>query len=321
MRNFAKIMPILKKDSQMQRVAVLLFDGFSNHCLANAIEPLRGANKLSGRDLYHWDFVSLDGQVVTSSSGLPVMPCSSLSRHGGGDFLFLMPSYGVFEQDDSLCRRGLRAARGRFKTLVGMDMGSWLLASAGLLDGHSATIHWDEITRFMETFPDLTVVPDPVVAGDSVMTCGGAMTAFDLVLDLIESHHGAMLALETRSLFSIADQRPGTPHSDPDISRSKHWDMFAVMRANVETPLKMSDLAKLLKMTQRDLEKICQARYKTTPRSLYKRARLWEARRLLSHGRYSVLEVSQRCGYADPSAMARAYKAEFGHAPSATCPN
>lgn len=153
------------------------------------------------------------------------------------------------------------------------------------------------------------------------MTCGGAMTAFDLVLDLVEARHGAMLALETRSLFSIADQRPGSSRMGQQGAGGMKQDIFGLMRAHIETPLKMSELADRLKMTQRDLEKQCQARFKTTPRSLYKRARLWEARRLLTHGRYSVLEVSQRCGYADPSAMARAYKAEFGHAPSATCPN
>ena len=32
-------------------VGVLLFPAFSNHCLANAVEPLRGANMLSRRAL------------------------------------------------------------------------------------------------------------------------------------------------------------------------------------------------------------------------------------------------------------------------------
>jgi hypothetical protein len=91
-------------------VGVLLFDRFSNHCLANAIEPLRAANTFAGRTLYRWSFLSLDGAQVTSSSGLPVQPETTLARHPGGDYLFLMPSYGFRDQAGPATARALRSA-------------------------------------------------------------------------------------------------------------------------------------------------------------------------------------------------------------------
>lgn len=51
-------------------VCVLLFPRFSNHCLANAIEPFRATNVLLTREAYRWRFVTLDGEAVVSSSGL-----------------------------------------------------------------------------------------------------------------------------------------------------------------------------------------------------------------------------------------------------------
>ena len=77
-----------------REIAILLFDRFSNHCLANAVEPFRAANMLSRKELYRWQFVTWDGRDVVSSSGLPVTPGARLADHPGGDYLFLLPSYG-----------------------------------------------------------------------------------------------------------------------------------------------------------------------------------------------------------------------------------
>ena len=43
--------------SETEEVAVLLFPRFSNHCLANAVEPLRAANEFLMREAYRWSVV------------------------------------------------------------------------------------------------------------------------------------------------------------------------------------------------------------------------------------------------------------------------
>ena len=160
-----------------RQLAVLLFPSFSNHCLANTIEPFRAANNIARRTLYEWRHFTIDGGSVTSSSGLPV-ETESLSRiMPGGDLLFVMPSYGFLDHATARMSRSLRAARGRFPVLVGMDTGAWLLAAAGLLDGRRATIHWDEARGFAEAFPEVEVVEDRFVLEADLATCGGASTA------------------------------------------------------------------------------------------------------------------------------------------------
>ena len=217
-------MHIWKSSSTCRTVGVLLFDSFSNFCLANAVEPLRAANTLARKQLYRWQFLSIDGTVVTSSSGLPVQPEMPLGRHPGGDLLFVMPSYGFATHCTPACSKALRAASIRFRTLAAMDSGSWLLASAGLLAGRRATIHWDELELFAERFPDVEVLEDPTVADGNILSCGGASTAFELVLGLIEQHHGPMLRIEVASMFMAAGRspRPGpdfaeAPAGRPDI--------------------------------------------------------------------------------------------------------
>ena len=145
-------MPIWKKsDGQTVRIGVLLFDQFSNHCLANAVEPLRAANDLSGEVLFEWEFLSLAGSSIISSSGLEISTRGRLYQHSG-DMLFVIPSYEFRSHSDALSRVSLRMAAQRYTALVGFDTGAWLMAAAELLEGCRATIHWEELEAFAEAF-------------------------------------------------------------------------------------------------------------------------------------------------------------------------
>ena len=54
-----------------------------------------------------------------------------------------------------------------------------------------------------------------------------------------------------------------------------------------------------------------------TPATVYRRLRLIEARKLLLETDISVAEVAMRTGYEDPSALTRAFRAEFSTTPRA----
>ena len=103
-----------------QRFNVLLFDGFSNHCLANMVEPLRAANTLSRQPLYAWRVQSLDGQPVQSSSGLRVTPDAALGQEAG-DVLVVMPSYGFLRLDTPQVMRVVKSAARHHRKLAGLD--------------------------------------------------------------------------------------------------------------------------------------------------------------------------------------------------------
>ena len=53
-----------------QTVAFLIVPQFSMLAFVSAVEPLRVANRLAGRELYRWVVVSRDGKSVTASNGM-----------------------------------------------------------------------------------------------------------------------------------------------------------------------------------------------------------------------------------------------------------
>ncbi|WP_208992752.1 GlxA family transcriptional regulator [Roseibium album] len=299
----------------VRSLGVLLFENFSNHCLANAIEPFRAANAIARQTLYEWRHFSQDGGTVTSSSGLPVETVSLSDVAPRGNYLFVMPSYGYSELADPKMCKTLRAARNRFSTLVGMDTGAWLFAKAGLLDGRKATIHWDEFNTFMESFPDIEAVEDRYVIEDDLATCGGASTAFELTLELIRREHSSMFALEIAALFMHGDKLelydPLRRWSTDALVRRA----TALMRRKLETPLPIPELARQLRSDQRTLEQHFQRKMNMTPSTVYRGIRLREARRLVELTTLSIAEISERCGYRNTSAMIRAFRQEFGDPP------
>lgn len=294
-----------KATAKTTRVRVLLFDGFSNLCLANCVEPMRAANMLSGKPLYDWQVLSMTGEQVTSSSGLQIAPNGALTGVGG-QMLLVMPSYGFREHSGWAVQAGLRAAATRFETIAGLDTGAWLMAEAGLLHGRVATIHWEELTSFAERFPDIEVHRERFVLDRERITCSGALAAFDLMHHLIGETHGQALALEVAQLLMSHTQ--GRAHGPKESDKA-----VAVMEANLENPLPIAEIALRSGQTQKSLEKRMREIYGASPRTIYRRLRLNLARKLVrEEAALSVSEIALRCGYENPSALTRAFRAEFG---------
>lgn len=302
-----------KNSAAPQHVGVLLFNGFSNHCLANTVEPLRAANMLSGETLYEWRFLTHDGQNAQSSSGLQVAPHQKLSE-ASGNMLVVMPSYGFKSFLGWPIQSALRSASRRFPVIAGLDTGSWLLAEAGLLEGHRATIHWEELTAFSERFPEVETVRERFVIDGRRITCSGAMAAFDLVLHLIAQDHGHALALEVSQLFMTRDSARSHSGGVGGASRVVNRAL-AVMQEHLEDPLTIREIARRSGRTQKSLESRMQADLGATPQKVYRRLRLNHARKLVSETDMAIGEIALRVGYQTPAALTRAFKAEFHATP------
>lgn len=306
-------MPIwTKPPSDTQEVTFLLFPQFSNLCLANAVEPLRAANDLLMRDIYRWSFVTLDGEAVASSSGLPILPSARLVDHPGGDLLFVVSSYDVRGHAHADTRQALTSAARRFHTVAGLDTGAWLMADAGLLEDRRATIHPAESVAFSEAFGTIDVATDRVIFDGSRITCGGAMATFACVLEVIRRTHGEALRLDVSQLFleqseTLAPNRDATGLIDQALG---------LMRETVESPLPLPKLARQLGVSGRTLSRAFHTAVGAAPGTVYRRLRLANVRDLAETGRYPISEIALRCGYGDASAMTRAFVREFGKPPS-----
>lgn len=318
-----------------RRIGFLLLPGFSNLCLANAVEPLRAANELSGWPCYRHRLVSLDGASVSSSSGIEVKVDGALDDalegafEGAGrlDAFFVISSYDYRDFATPALKAALHRMAGRSTWLGGLDTGPWLLASAALLDGRRATIHWQEQARLREDFPEVEVTGDRYVVDRGRITAGGATTVLDLMLSLLRRDVGEVLALDVMRLFVYDEERPaegqqrGLLHAPFAARAPIVAAAIAAMEQRVETPAPLPEIAAAAGCSQRKLERAFDRALGVTPRRYYDYLRLSAARRMLLDDGRTVAQAAEATGFGSASSFARAYRRLFGQSPRQVKPS
>ena len=121
--------------------------------------------------------------------------------------------------------RAIREANQRARRLCSVCTGSFLLAAAGLLDGLSATTHWECAPDFARRFPEVRTRADRIyVRHGRVWTSAGVSAGIDLALALIAEDLGEEIAKQTARAMVVYYRRPGgqsqfstlLEHSSPD---------------------------------------------------------------------------------------------------------
>ena len=295
---------------------------FSMIAFTNAVEPLRMANYLAGRELYRWSVYSLDGGPVPASNGLALAPTGRLDEKALPDVLFVCAGVDVSRAVDDGVLRLLRRLAQRRIPLGGLCTGAYALAKAGLLDGYRCSIHWENLWALRETFPRVVFMPELFTTDRDRYTCTGGIAPLDLVLHLITPRVGRTLAAGISEEFIVARIRDSKDRQHiplatrlggghPSIAQAAQ-----LMEANVEEPLSLEELAQLADVSQRQLQRLFRRILGITPAQYYTTVRLRHARELLLQTAMPVMDVTVACGFHSPCHFSRAYRAQFGHPPS-----
>ena len=299
-------------------ISFFLVRDFPLMCFTSAVEPLRSANRLSGRALYAWDIISRDGEAVESSSGIQVLPHRAIGDAENLETLFAIAGLAAETYADKQVFGWLRKLGRQGCRLGAISTGSYILAHAGLLDGYRCTIHWENLAGFQEEFPKLDVTPELFEVDRKRMTCSGGIAALDLMLSLIGRDHGRELATAVAEQFiheRIRDQHDTQRmalRNRLGISHPKLLKVIALMEENLEEPLSRAQLARQARLSTRQLERLFRKYLSRTPTRYYLELRLHKARRLLRQTAMSVLDVALACGFVSASHFSKCYR-EFFH--------
>ena len=304
-----------KSPFETLKIDVLLFDGFSNHCLANTLEPFRAANSITGQARYEWRLLSLAGGLVRSSSGMLVQTEMATATKPPCDYLMVTASYGHLALCSSQVLSALRSLCANAKCLVGLDTGAWLLAAAGQLNDRPATIHGHLFESFSETFTQVDARQERFVIDGNRITCGGAMASFDLVLTLIGKHCGEIIRLDVAALFLHQSNQPFRTADTKPVRSKLVSRALVLMDENIETPVPIPVIAQHLGCSLKSLQRRFARSLDATPGQVYRHRRLIAARGLAESTNLSIAEIAARCGYENASSMTRAFKTQFGTTP------
>jgi len=296
------------------QVTLLVLDGSNTLSFAAAVDPLRAANRQASEPLYTWRFATPRDAPVALTSGLDI-PAAPIHKVVQTDLLLIVAGFDLEAQSTPALSASIRRIASTGATIAGIDGGPWIMARAGVLDGHKATCHWEDMERFAQEFPQVDLVNTRFQISDARLTSAGAAPAIEMMLHLVRTDHGGALAAKIAATF-IYDL--ATPTSQPQTRRTAlpHNALtaraHAMMEAALDSPLPITMLARRLGVSPRALQAQFKQRLDTTPQAHYLSLRLGEAERLVTQTALPLQDIALATGFASQASFARAFRSVFG---------
>ncbi|WKX73558.1 GlxA family transcriptional regulator [Streptomyces sp. XD-27] len=310
----------------MHRVVVLALEGVYPFELSIPVRIFGTAAGRDGQPLYEVATCSLDGGPVITSADFAITVAHGSEALRTADTLVIPPfTCGPDEQRDWLPGEVAQAlallpADAR---IVSICTASYVLAAAGLLDGRSATTHWNEADHFQQTFPQVQVDANVLfVDNGQVLTAAGVAAGVDLCLHLVRRDHGSEVANRVARLCVVPPWREGgqaqyvdRPVPEPSAATTaatRDWALEQLHR-----PLTLAELAAHARMSVRTFCRRFRDEVGMPPGQWLTRQRVDHARRLLETTDLPVDHIAARAGFGTAASLRRHLATTVGISPAA----
>ncbi|NTF44348.1 GlxA family transcriptional regulator [Rhizobium rhizogenes] len=311
---------------EARTIVIVVPDNAQSLDVSGPFDVFLEANRQApGKANYHIRTLSAQRERTVRAGGISLVTDGTIYDDDSGiDTLLIAgtPDYLQAYQGNELhqwLRRRIPSTRRHGSVCTG----AFFLAAAGLLDGHTATTHWQHAAELADRFPEVNVVPDQIYVEDGPLwTSAGVTAGIDLALKLIEDDHGRELALRVAKRLVVFLKRPGgqsqfSVHlaaqiaTEGRIQSIQHWILD-----HLSLDLTLAALASRTAMSVRNFSRVFLQETGATPADFVEMARVDSARRLLEDTEMPLQRVASSCGFANPDTMRKAFLRRIGTGPS-----
>lgn len=307
------------------KIDVLALDGVFDTGLSAVLDTFATANELA--DAQALPGARFEVRVVGVRRRVRSAMGMTVPAQPAGDARpdwFIVPALNTKQPDRllaALARRDVADAKALMHArsaqgvpLAAACLGTFLLADAGLLDGHEATTTWPMAPLFRQRYPAVRLdeARMVVVSGPRV-TAGAMMGHLDLALWLLRQASPELATLVAR--FMLIDERAAQAayiipdflaHADPLISRFERWS-----RQRLSEGFSLQDAAGALNVHARTLQRRTEQVLGKSPLSFFQDLRIERAQQLVAQGR-SIEAIAGEVGYADASTLRTLMRRKLG---------
>lgn len=300
----------------------VLLENLTMLALSSALEPLRIANQIARKELYHWHTMSVEGRQITCSNGQRLLPDTGLRAIARQATGIVVSGTQPAENLDAAVTQWVRQQNRIGSRLGGICTGAFTLALAGVLKGKSFTLHWENQASFVETFDELSPSKNLFEIDGAVLTAAGGSAATDLMLHIIEEDFGntfalvvADMCLHGRSQSPQREQR--TSHSA--LLENRNDSLVAavkLMETHVEDTITLDDIADAVSSSRRQLERTFRTYLGASPGTYYTHLRTARAYALLAETNMSVAQVAVATGFSSTANLSKHFRQKYEISPS-----
>jgi transcriptional regulator GlxA family with amidase domain len=305
-------------------IAVLAFEGISLFHLSVPCLVFGEDRSDIGVPRFNLKVCAAEPGPLRSTAGVTVAaPCGleGLSEAG----TVIVPSWrDPAERAPEALLAALRQAHARGSRLVGLCLGAFVLADAGLLDGRAATTHWQAAASFAKRYPTIDVKPEVLYVDEGdVLTSAGTAAGLDCCLHLLRQDWGAEVANRVARRIVLAPHRQGgqaqyVEHTLPvsgaehRLSRVLEWVTHHLDQAH-----SLDTLAERAAMGRRTFTRHFRQITGVTVGQWLLNQRLAHAQRLLESSEHAIDSIAQLSGLGSAVSLRQHFATAFGLSPSA----
>lgn len=307
--------------SSPQKVAVIAFEGITPFHLS--VPCLVFGSNVVGADARSFEVTVCAPQAgpLSTSAGFSISASHDLAAVDAADII-VMPSWhedGRSAPDVLL--ESLRRGHARGATVVGLCLGAFPLAQAGLLDGRTVATHWEAAGLLAQRYPGLKVDQHVLYVDEGdILTSAGVAAGLDCCLHLLRRLCGAEVANRVAKRILIAPHRDGgqaqfieRPLRDDAGRFSQQLDW---VRENLHQEHSIDMLAERAAMSRRNFTRHFRLATGTSVKQWLLNQRLIHAQRLLETGDTSIEHVAHESGFGTALSLRQHFKAALRTSPS-----
>ena len=311
-------------------VSILVFPGFQTLDAVGPLDVLVGLNRyLDAHGLeaprYDVTIVGAGDGPIRSESGLNVTADRSLERTSDAvDTLIVAGGRGVEQAAaDDHTVAWVRDTASEARRVCSVCSGAFVLAAAGLLDGHTVTTHWARADQLATAHPLVDVDPDPIHRhSGKIWTSAGVTAGIDMTLALVEQDHGAEAAQTVARWLVMFLRRPGGQSQFAAPVWADAADVEPIRAAQDAVNAEpggdhtVEAMAQRGGFSTRHFTRVFRAEVGCTPARYVEKVRVDAARRALETTGTGLVPIAAACGFGTAETMRRAFLRQIGVTPS-----
>lgn len=302
-------------------VAVVITPGFSPFHFS--VPCILFGNAMPDPQLFNVEICAEQPGTVLSDIGLSMNVEHGLERLAVADIVIVPFWHNPDERPAQALLDALTHAWQRGAEVVGLCLGTYVLAYAGLLDHHRAATHWEYERDFSARFPAVHLDSNSLYTCDErLITSAGTAAGIDCCLNIIRQHYGAALANRVARRMVVPPYREGgqaqfIERPLPENTRdAKINALMDYLRRNLDQPHDLDSLARFVNMSRRTLTRHFLKATGTSLGEWLNAERLQRSQELLETTDNSIESVAAMAGFQSPISFRQSFKARFGVSPS-----
>lgn len=305
------------------RVAVLAFPHISPFHLSVPTLVFGGAGLDSVEGLYDVVVCAEHPGTLPTGAGYGITIDAGLEAMANAD-LVVIPSWRRGAAPSGELLDAVRAAHARGARIVGLCLGTFVVAASGVADGREVSTHWAAASRLAADATSVRVREDVLWTdlGD-VITSAGAAAALDCCLHIVRSDHGSLAAAALARSLVLAPHRTGSQAQyipapvvaatgDDPIGRAMLW-----ARKRIAAPIDVDSWAASVHMSRRTFTRRFRDRTATSPQQWLLDQRVECARTLLEGGDDPIDRVAELAGFGSAVSLRLHFRQRLGVSPAA----